>query len=142
MNKWKNMVFFLISLSLAGCATPYQKAGIFKDGGYKDQQLQADEFQVSFAGNGELSQAKAREYALRRAAEITIEKGFDCFVVTNEESATKNLVYGSANNGSGFVAGESQPEAVIMIKCSKGVKPEGVSGAYDARELLKYVHEA
>ena len=126
----------LACLLFAACATSYHKAGF--TGGYKDQQLQADEFQVSFAGNAKLSQAKARQYALRRAAELTIEQGFDYFVVTNEGSFTKNFVTGSTYNGSGSVVGGSKPEAIITIKCGKGAKPEGVSGSYDAQELLKY----
>src|SRR3989338_6867142 len=128
------LILVLVALISSGCATSYHKAGF--TGGYKDQQLQADEFQVSFAGNAKLSQAKARQYALRRAAELTVEQGFDYFVVTSEGSFTKNFVTG---NASGSVVGGSKPEAVITIKCAKGVKPEGVSGAYDARELLKYV---
>jgi hypothetical protein len=56
-------------------------------------------------------------------------------VVTSEGSFTKNFVTG---NASGSVVGGSKPEAVITIKCGKGAKPEGVSGAYNAQELLKY----
>lgn len=131
------LIMVLVLSFVSGCATSYHKAG-FRGRGYQDIQLQTDEFQVSFAGNVKLSQAKARQYALRRAAELTIEHGFDYFVVTSEGSFAKNFVSGSAYNGNGSVIGGSKPEAVITIKCGKGAKPEGVSGAYDARELLKY----
>ena len=127
----------ILALNLNGCATSYHKAG-FMGMGYQDTQLQEDEFQVSFGGNVKLSQAKAREYALRRAAELTTEHGFDYFVITNEGSFSKHVISGSAYSGSGSVVGGSKPEAIVSIKCGKGTKPEGVAGAYDAREFLKY----
>lgn len=65
----RRMILLLVCFAIVGCATPYQKSGFWGDG-YKEQQLQADEFQISFAGNSGLSQAMARQYALRRAAEL------------------------------------------------------------------------
>ena len=56
-------------------------------------------------------------------------------MVKSDESHTKNYVVGSLYGGTGSVVGESEPEAIIEIKCAKGAKPEGLSGAYDAREL-------
>ena len=125
----KNAILFLICLFVTGCATSYHKAG-FTGRGYQDEQLQADEFQVSFAGNSKLSQAKARQYALRRAAELTIEQGFDYFIVTNESAFAKSFVSGDA--------GGSRPEVVITVKCGKGTKLEGIPSAYDAKEFLQY----
>ena len=126
------VIFSLFLLSGCVAATPYQPMGF--RGGYSDSQLQNDKFQVSFSGNMKLTQAKARQYALRRAAEVTLNNGFDYFMV--EENQDISHAFVSGNDGD--IIGGSKPEAILNIHCGKGKKPENTQGAYDAQELLQY----
>jgi hypothetical protein len=78
----------LATLWLCSCATPYRplKSGT----GFADVQLAPDLFQVSFQGNGQTTSEQVQDYALLRAAELTLQHGFSCFAVadiTNTSSA-------------------------------------------------------
>lgn len=126
-----NVTFLFLCLLLSGCATPYQPMGF--RGGYSDSQLQNDQFQVSFLGNAKLTQAKARQYALRRAAEVALSNGFDYFIVEENQDISHAFVSGSNGN----VSGGSKPEAILSIRCGNGTKPQNIN-SYDARELLQY----
>jgi len=77
---------------LAGCATPtpyqpYQpemSAGVH--GGYSDQQVGADRFRVRFHGNELTSRDRVEGYLLYRAAELTLQKGYDWFEIVDRHT--------------------------------------------------------
>src|SRR5437016_5224063 len=71
----------IIMLSLVGCMSPYQPSGL--GGGYTDMALSNDTYFVTFRGNGFTSSDVVQSYVLRRAAELTINKGYKFFVVMN-----------------------------------------------------------
>jgi hypothetical protein len=65
---------------LAGCgATAYQDRGW--SGGFEERQISANTWQLSFAGNGYTSYETVQTYWLYRAAEFTLQKGYDGFSV-------------------------------------------------------------
>ncbi len=73
-------------LGLAACAvppTPYQAAA--ENGGYSDQRIEEDRFSVTFTGNRATPRDQVEEFALFRAAEVTLENGFDYFKVVSKE---------------------------------------------------------
>jgi hypothetical protein len=76
-------------LALGGCATstPYQPlaASSAVSGGYADQRLSEGRFRVTFAGNTLTSRERVESYLLYRAAELTVEQGYDWFVVVDRE---------------------------------------------------------
>ncbi|HEU4957615.1 MAG TPA: hypothetical protein VFT40_08310 [Sphingomicrobium sp.] len=75
----------LTAIGLSGCmsATPYQPyvaeraSGVH--GGYSEQQLAPDFFLVRFHGNELASRERVEGYLLYRAAELTLQRGFDWF---------------------------------------------------------------
>ncbi len=79
----KRLVLLLAGMSLlAACATPtpYQAA----DGarwGFQESQIEAGRFRVSFSGNSLTDRETVETYFLYRAAELTLERGFDHFIV-------------------------------------------------------------
>lgn len=76
-------------LAIAGCAhpTPYQpqSASSSHSTGYSDERLSADRFRVSFRGNSLTSRETVEAYLLYRAAELTVEQGYDWFSVIDRE---------------------------------------------------------
>jgi len=79
---------------LAACATvtPYQ-AATDQQFGYTNQQVEADRWQVSFAGNSLTDRQTVETYLLYRAAELTKQQGFDHFrVVQRETEANRRVV--------------------------------------------------
>lgn len=76
----------IAALSLAACATPtpYQPAGTNGvRGGYAEQRLEDNRYRVTFAGNSVTSREQVEMSLLLRAAELTVESGYDWFETTN-----------------------------------------------------------
>ena len=75
----------LSAAALGGCmtATPYQpyiaEGGPGTHGGFSEQQLAPDDFIVRFHGNEMTSRERVEAYLLYRAAELTLQRGYDWF---------------------------------------------------------------
>ncbi len=69
------------ALSACETATPYQPAqpGSAQAGGYSEVKIEPDRFRVTFAGNSMTTRATVESYLLYRAAELTLNQGFDWF---------------------------------------------------------------
>jgi hypothetical protein len=147
----------LLILSLVACAagpTPYREAT--GDFGYRDQQLESNRYRVSFAGNSATPLNSVQDYALYRAAELTLARGYDYFKVVERSTDTRStgvggprigVGVGSGSSGSGVGIGVSSilggggfadDYMVTMdILMFEGEKPAADPDAYDAREVLR-----
>lgn len=145
-----------IALILTSCATGYHPSSI--TGGFEQIQLSNDSFMVGFSGNGYTSSERSRVFAMRRAAELTKEKGFKYFTISNSKTnisrsayrtpvnAETNSNYNVYGNGSyGNINGSSnttitggnlvvteRPSTVIIVK----MYHKNVDGALDADIFL------
>jgi len=84
----------IIIMLLTGCATSYGPAGEiggFDTGGYADKRINANTVAVSFSGNWLTKQNTIRAYVLYRCAKITIENGYDYFIVTSSSISPVNV---------------------------------------------------
>lgn len=83
------LILFVTCVMLSACATGYYKnRGI--TGGYSDTQLAPDVFRVSFSGNGYVSDERAQDMALLRAADLTLMHGYKYFIVGSESDTSTN----------------------------------------------------
>lgn len=82
------------ALMLAACATatPYQPATgrAASDGGYREVQIEPRRWRVSFAGNTLTSRETVETYLLYRAAELTVQNGFDWFTAVDRSTEPKS----------------------------------------------------
>ena len=71
------------ALALSACATstPYQPdvRGQRATGGYSEQRLGENRYDVTFRGNTLTKRDRVEGYLLYRAAELTVQNGFDSF---------------------------------------------------------------
>lgn len=138
-------------LMLAGCASgpePYGPAQGRGDTGYGVQQIESDRLRVSYRAR---DSATARDYALRRAAEVTLDKGADWFRVVSAFSDVEGRPGGGTSvsvGGSGGSRGSSLGVGVgidlsgggretvhdLEILIGSGPKPE-MENVYDARSV-------
>ncbi len=82
-----------LTLSACATATPYAPAGFNgQRGGYAEQRLETDRYRVSFAGNSVTSREQVEMSLLLRAAEITVENGYDWFS-TVERATDRDVRY-------------------------------------------------
>ena len=91
----------LLALAVAGCQvgpTPYQPATAGSRAaadryGYADQQIEPDRFRVTFAGNSYTDRETVERYLLYRAAQLTVERGFDHFILADRDTDKKTRTY-------------------------------------------------
>jgi len=130
-HKLAMMGLLAVALFLAGCATPYQPYSSSNMlGGYHDAKIQDDIFSVSFQGNAAIKPEAAADYALLRAAELTLEQGCKYFAIISNKDAS--------NRGIG-VAGDylytyTMPSTNMMIKLFK-TKPQIAGTVFDAAQV-------
>jgi len=138
-------------LGLAACATatPYQPK--LSGYGYAEQRLETNRYKVSFAGNSSTPRQTVENYLLYRAAEVTLQNGYDYFVLA-EQNTQADTRYQETFTGfgapyywypRGYYGGvgtsSANPitefEAVANILVFKGSKPADNFKAFDARDL-------
>ncbi|MDJ0977592.1 MAG: hypothetical protein QNI87_03570 [Erythrobacter sp.] len=77
----------IVMTACATSSTPYQplSAGSRVSGGYSDLRIDETHYRVSFAGNRLTSRERVESYLLFRAAELTLLKGYDYFIIQDRE---------------------------------------------------------
>lgn len=76
---------------LAGCETTpvYQAQGDHGGQGYTDKQLAENRFRVAYHGSSATSRETVEDFLLRRAAEVTLNAGYSCFVFDHRDTKTR-----------------------------------------------------
>ena len=87
------------SIGLAGCetATPYQPLAAQHGedrGGFSDQQIEANRWRVDFSGNTLTSRQTVERYLLFRAAQLTVDNGYDWFQAVARHTDKQSSYYG------------------------------------------------
>ena len=141
---------FLAMFIIFGCATPYQRSGF--RGGYSDFRIDSNTFKVQFKGNAYTPRETVEIYALYRCAEVTLEAGYDYFILLSERgeisrqtTATPGFYRSTYSRGklSGFYIPSQfiqtdRHGSFVTIKAFHGRKLEGYVAAYDASEIIQY----
>ena len=90
-------VMVTLAAGLAACATPtpYQPdvPGQATSGGYSDTRLEANRYRVTFSGNSLTSRETVESYLLYRAAELTVQNGYDWFQIVDRQTDRKARTY-------------------------------------------------
>lgn len=90
MKTLKLITFTIITLTLAACSSqPEYRAAEGSGYGYDATQLTDTQYRVTFKARGSDAD-KAMDYALLRAAEVTLQNGYDWFIVTHRETLIDN----------------------------------------------------
>jgi len=75
----------IASTFLVGCATSYQPMG--SSGGYEETRLDENVFLVHFRGNRYTKMERTQDFAFLRAAELTIQSGYNYFAVLKSDTS-------------------------------------------------------
>ena len=79
----------VVAAGLTACATPtpYQPnlPGQSASGGFSEMRVETNRFRVNFAGNSLTSRETVEGYLLFRAAELTVQEGYDHFSIVDRE---------------------------------------------------------
>jgi hypothetical protein len=147
-------------LSACASATPYQaatpEAGRY---GYVERRIENNRFSLSFRGNSLTERDTVESYLLFRAAELTLENGYDYFIVSQRatDGNSRLVPFGGASRY-GFYQSWYAPhygwrpfydpfwddttyrevtryEATAEVVLYKGQKPASDPQAFDARQV-------
>jgi hypothetical protein len=87
----------LAAASLSACetATPYQplNPAAASAGGYSETQLEHDRWRVTFHGNDMTARETVETYLLYRAAELTVNQGYDWFEAVQRDTERHENTY-------------------------------------------------
>lgn len=153
----KRLLGTLVVLALAACTTAptrYTPALANSDMGYREQRLEQERYRVTFRANADLKGPQVEDMALRRAAELTVQNGFQWFTVVTRNTELVNGSYrqsgptigvgGSTGSygsslglGLGFNLGgdDRQYQSTLEVLMGHGAKPTDPN-AYDAQAVL------
>lgn len=141
---------------LAACATPtvYGPRAGPTASGFSEMRIEADRFRVSYTGGNGASPDQVADYALLRAAEITVAQGYDWYRVVEQftQGSAGRGPQLSVGGGSSSYGGRSavglglgtsfdlsggpQLTRNLEIKLGKGAKPDD---AYDATDVIRTI---
>lgn len=148
----------LLTLLLASCSTTQPSLYAPKaDGeGYSDESLGKGLFKVTFEGNEVTSRALTEDYALYRAAQLTLNLGYDHFAVRDKLTERNTTV--TRDNYDPFLYPYYGPyryrypyygyrpptyrweyttyKTVLTIEPFSGTVPPGAFQAHDAHEVI------
>lgn len=154
------LVLTLVLFGLAACATTptvYQPAATPDAVGYAETPIEHDRWRVSFRGGDGASARQVEDLAIRRAAELTLAKGYDWFRVADRQVEGSpggglrpdvSVGIGGADFGGGrgggfgagggvgfsFPAGGRAVTVTLEVLMAHGAAPREPD-AYDAREV-------
>lgn len=164
-NKLKQIMTLAgVAILLAACASqPAYRVADEGGYGYTDRQLTEDQYRIHFRGRGD-DTGRAMDYAMLRASELTLEKGFDWFDIASRDTlvdreqapvttgTTMGVSYATVQD-CGLLScttyyrpvpqyhtsvsmgnPRSEVEVIMEVRMGKGVRPSD-QNSYDAREL-------
>ncbi len=152
-SAWARVAGAGLCVLLGACATVthYQQR---HDGlGYEEQVLESTRLRVSFTGSSKTPRETVENYLLYRAAELTLARGYDYFVMASSSTqagrdSSPTLSFGIGGFGFGSRSGvglgvgtstapasgvEYTAQAEIVLR--KGAKPADDPRAFNAREV-------
>lgn len=146
-------------LTACATATPYQPA-VTDRYGFEEQRIESNRTRITFRGNTLTDRDTVETYLLYRAAEITIEQGFDYFIVADRGTEEVSRLQGSGyrprfafdywyfSPRRGWspwydpfwdeptsYREVSRYEAVAEVAMFRGQKPQDDPNAFDARDV-------
>ena len=146
----------IAAIGLAACSTPptpYQAEA--ENGGYSEQRIEGNRYSVTFKGNNATPRDTVEEFALYRAAEVTLENGHDYFKVVSREIEPVvervsgvypslgigigggNVGFGASTGFGGGGRANYSYAGYLDIVMYDGEKPEGDRDAYTALDVIE-----
>jgi hypothetical protein len=158
----RQLAFIAAAIVLSACASsgppPYAAATGQSSAGYSETQIESNRYFVTYRAPGSAEASVLEDYALLRAAELTLQNGRDWFWVDrrtldeqNSRSSGPSIGIGvgggsyggrsGVSGGVGFnipLGGQSPVQrarsATLEVRLGEGAKPDEPN-AYDARSL-------
>jgi len=89
----------LTAIAISACATstPYAPAESGRGYGFAEQKIEENRYRITFRGNSLTTRETVETFLLYRAAELTLQNGYDYFVVVEGDTEANTTYSRSAN---------------------------------------------
>jgi hypothetical protein len=145
--------------ALAACTTPtvYAPAASPTASGFSEMRIEADRYRVTYRGGSGAPAAQVADYALLRAAELTVASSYDWFRVVGRyqegygggrgpqlsvgggsTSFGRRSAVGLGVGTSFDLSGGPQLATTLEIKMGKGARPDD-RDVYDASDVIRTI---
>ena len=134
-------VIVLIALGLGACASgpKYVKADRADDYGHYTTQLAENRYRIVFNGGRTASLNTTRDYALLRAAELTLQEGYDWFQVVDRETNTDRR-RPEPQMALGYERAYYVERSCGLLACTQSVQPRDYRYMRISNEPVRSVH--
>jgi hypothetical protein len=135
------LAIIFIALGLGACASgpKYVKADHENDYGHYTTQLAENRYRIVFNGGQSTSLNMTRDYALLRAAELTLQAGYDWFQVVDRETNTDRR-NNEPQMAFGYERAYYTERSCGLLACSKSVYPRDYRYMKISNERARSVH--
>lgn len=152
----RSVAVLLVTLLLGACAAPQPSlyAPLAGRDGYADEELGKGLYRIKFQGNSVTSKERAEDYALYRAAELTLELGAFRFIVhdrlTEQFTKVTRETYDPYPYGYGprwyrrpgyglhnFQYETTTYQAELTVEPFTGIAPRNAGKVYEADEVIR-----
>lgn len=119
------IVLIAALLGLGACASSprYVAADSAGDYGHYSRKISDDRYRVNFNGSRRTNLQDARDYALLRAAELTLAKGYQWFQIVDRETSTTETVDREPRFGFGYERAWRVERNCGLVSCTRSVRP-------------------
>jgi hypothetical protein len=134
-----------LATACASQAPIYQSRDAGGRYGYAEMQLEPNRVRVSYNGDTLTARETVETYLLYRAAETTLQRGFDYFIVVAQDSHA-DTQFQSTGGGRPLLHGAtfrevSRHTAMADILMFEGERPGHIANAYDAHTIQQSLAE-
>jgi hypothetical protein len=123
--RYLTFVLIITILFIVGCASPqptqYKSSSTENEFGYKEKMLTDTQYRIDFIGNRHTDESRIKDYAMLRAAELTLLKGFDWFVIL--DSDTERQTKSRTDSTTSLAAGRNVVRECGLLGCSSYSTP-------------------
>ena len=137
-----NSRFFIVlaALSLGACATTqnYAPAADASDYGYYSTQLDETHYRIVFNGRGATDLNTIKDFALLRAAELTLQAGHDWFQIVDRETYSRQKSRPSA--GLSYERAYVVEHRCGLLACSSSTRPATFTRFDAGTERIRTTH--
>lgn len=125
-NTYTRIATIAAALMLGACASSgpkYVAADDAGDYGHYSTKLDDNRFRITFNGNERTGLDTTKDYALLRAAELTLQEGYTWFEVVDRETRTTEVERDFPRSGIAHERGHMVERNCGLLGCSERVRP-------------------
>jgi hypothetical protein len=131
-------------LALGACASSprYVEADHADGYGHYTTRLAQDRYRIQFNGRRSTGRSTTQDYTLLRAADLTLEEGYDWFEIVARDTETTHTAGHQPATGFGYQRTYWVEDRCGMISCTRSVRPATYGSLYigNERPETRYSH--